>query len=361
VAALLLALVVTTPAAAAKRPRSYVVTLLASSNGDVFAPAVQGNPINAAGLVAGSTRGETPHAAVYDTRRNTVRELDGLPPDCWSHAVDVNALGHVAGYSYCTPRFVRRGFLWTAPGVPVTWFSDREDLTLEPVAMNDHDVVTGTYYDHADESSDAFVWHPQPAALERIGTLGGNYNYPSDINNGGYITGMSETKERQYRPYLWLPRTKVLSRIGTPTNWNYGRGTSINDRGYVVGDYALNASPGISSPFVWSPLTHHLETLPNAGDNTHPTAISSRGVVVGYRGYFDTKALVWDTCGGAPKELPPVAGAPWTAPIAVNATGRIVASVVYGDPFTHPLDRRGVRFDRHRRHHRPPAALPCRS
>ena len=114
--------------------------------------------------------------------------------------------------------------------------------------------------------------------IESIGSLGGDYIFPTAINNSGEITGYANDINGESRPFLW----KNGNLVDLGANGGYAsRGLDINDLGQVTGFYSI--TPTQYRGFLW-----------NAGAKTDlgvlqlpdsdPSQSQSRGVAINRSG-----------------------------------------------------------------------------
>jgi hypothetical protein len=324
VAVLLIGLAGRVSTAEAVPVTAYTAALMSTPGRGYFEVSFGGDPINGAGLVAGSlVVGGVHHAAVYNTRNGHAYELNGLRAGCESEAVDVNVHGHVAGYQECSPPSYQVGFFWSSPSEPVRYVDSSPMTFSRPSAMNDHDVVVGS-----DSIGGAYSWSASTGKIVFMTARDGDGINPYAVNNGGYATGVL-TRHYQQLPFLWIPKKNKAISLDIPSNWPGASAEAINDSGYIV---LREIYSDYDRAFVWSPITHKLNELPSDGRSVFPAAINAGGVVVGSLGDVDREALVWDTCEGSYRVLPAPANSEEEIPNGINIYGRIVGVSVVPDP-----------------------------
>jgi probable HAF family extracellular repeat protein len=81
-----------------------------------------------------------------------------------------------------------------------------------------------------------------------LGTLGGSYSFPSDINERGQIAGYSSTAADEIHGFVWQNGT--MTDIGT-LGGTYSSARAINKSGQVVGQ-SYTSSDEVHA-FVWMP------------------------------------------------------------------------------------------------------------
>jgi surface-anchored protein len=189
--------------------------------------------------------------------------------------------------------------------------------------------------------SRAFRVQP-PAAIEDLGTLGGDEANARALNATGVITGGALDATGRNRPFRWDKGT--MSDLGT-LGGDRGEGFGINEAGVVVGWSEL--VPGASEPFrafrhgmMGSGMTD-LGTL--GGKNSMAFAVNSAGGVVGWslNAAGETRAFRWTESGGM-VDLGTLGGDRSFA-MDINAAGDVVGrSRLSGNQSSHATLWRGT-------------------
>jgi probable HAF family extracellular repeat protein len=115
-----------------------------------------------------------------------------------------------------------------------------------------------------------------------LGTLGGTFGEPNDLNNRGQVVGQSNLAgDLTAHPFLW--DKGVLTDLGT-LGGNFGGAHWINDAGEIVG-FASTAGEQSIDGFLWkNGVMTDLGTV-NRQPCSVPQGINSKGQIVG--GSFD--------------------------------------------------------------------------
>jgi len=187
--------------------------------------------------------------------------------------------------------------------------------SAQATAINDNGQVVGW----SDNPAHAFLW--ENGVMIDLGTLGGAYSRPTDINDVGQIAGQSTTAEGFWHPFLWSGGVMSDLHPGAP-NFNPYPSPHVNNSGQVIwSDYPVGVSDrkDLPHPFLWSNgvLT---DLLGRAGS---ALGINDRGQVVG-GSTFDGLAYVWDN--GTLQFLPSLGGT--ARAYGVNNRGQIVGSSI---------------------------------
>lgn len=264
-------------AAPAAQPHRYKVTDLGH---------VSGVSLNDAGQVVGTRerQGGGFSGFVWDARQG-FRQL-GTPGGPWVQPAAISNSGVVVGHSYGSGA-PAAPFVWSARGgmhvidLPdsalygeavgvnargtvllkvrsssaddiYTW-NERDGL--RPVLQGDEQQGLGFFPTDIDDSGRILGHHYSPVTpfvrsadgtLTELGTLGGSWAGPSDINNRGWVVGTAGTQptevcqgtlcwtEETPHAFLWKPGAGLLDLdAGEPSAHSYAH--AVNDAGTVVG------------------------------------------------------------------------------------------------------------------------------
>ncbi|TCB88645.1 hypothetical protein E0H26_28410 [Micromonospora zingiberis] len=230
-------------------------------------------------------------------------------------------------------------------------------------------------------SSSAVTATAGPAAVGRhlLGTLGGSWSYPNDLNNAGQVVGHSQATDGRGHAFRW--QRGVLTDLGKPGETSTANavnergvvvGTSenravmwrngsmsilveateagpamaygVNDRDEVIGVRYLPTSYMYGQGFVWR--NGRFVDLPGLGGDSYPVQINNRGDIVGFVEYDDgasTDAALWRN-GLLTVIQPP--GAVVSMAHAVNDRGQVLGSMkTITDSWHHFLWDNGVLTD----------------
>ena len=165
-----------------------------------------------------------------------------------------------------------------------------------------------------------FIW--ENGQTVNLGSLGGTFALPVQINNQGQVIGFMTTQgDTSFHPFLW--DKGVLKDLGT-LGGSSGRANAINAAGAVVGGARL--ASGLNRAFLWTNgVMINLGTL---GTHSQAWGINSMTQVVGTSGtsHPNLRAFLWEN-GGPMLDLntliPP--GSPLLAvALAINDRGEIL-------------------------------------
>ena len=188
-------------------------------------------------------------------------------------------------------------------------------VSAQATAINDIGQVVG--WSENGGPAHAFLW--QDGVMRDLGTLGGAYSRPTDINGLGQVVGQSTTAEGRWHPFLWSGGTMTDLHPGAP-NFNESVSPRINNSGQVIwSDYPVGVSDTRDRPhpFLWSNgvLTDLLGRAGGALD------INDRGQIVGST-TADGLAYVWQN--GTLQFLPSLGGS--ARAYGINNRGQIIGS-----------------------------------
>ncbi|TYB96590.1 hypothetical protein FXF53_21525 [Micromonospora sp. WP24] len=219
---------------------------------------------------------------------------------------------------------------------------------------------------------------PSPAtvAWRDLGTLGGSWSTPTDVNDAGQVVGTSATADGRSRAFRWQrghltdlgalgensaatavnERGEVVgSSDGRPVRWRNGspidltavqgpaQALDVNDRGEVIGVRYTETSGMYGQGFLWR--DGRSVDLPGLGGDSYPVTINNRGEAVGFVTTATTsEAALWRN-GRLIRLGPPDALASMAHDI--NDRGQVLGSMrLDGDPNWHNfLWHDGVRTD----------------
>jgi hypothetical protein len=296
-------------ALAANRPaaaESYI-TFSVLDGYDTYA-----SSINAAGVIAGSASGT-------DTNVGFVRAADGtittFTIDDETVPTAINRNGSIAGY-YCSMAGPCHGFL-RKPNGKIISFDPAESTHTLVFAINDSDVITGSWSDAnfnvhgflrtADGTITTFdpgdSIDTEATAINMNGDIAGYYWYTQNNAHGflrtadGTITSF-DVKNASYTLAYGINRKDAIVGSGSGTicferktdgktkTFEPGQGppnptqaSGINDKGQIIGFYAINQPPYLSA-FVGSPKPG-FTSFEVDGGQTQPFGINENGVIAG--------------------------------------------------------------------------------
>ncbi|RYF64792.1 MAG: DUF3466 family protein [Cytophagaceae bacterium] len=197
----------------------------------------EGVDINAAGHVVGfsDTTGQWDMRATI-WKENTPKELIGLTKGATSGATAINNLGQIAGNSEGVG-----GFTYA-----VRWDNDASKATnlgiegYSSYAYDINDVGQVTGYADSGVGTRATRWDGDIAT--DLGTLGGTYSQGYAINNSAQVVGWSfvDYKDEYIHATLWNGNTAInlnnyLSSDEKAAGWILREARGINDHGSIVG------------------------------------------------------------------------------------------------------------------------------
>ena len=237
-----------------------------------------------------------------------------------SYATAMNDRGWVVGRSQVADG-QWHGFLWRRGRMT--------DLRpLSPSDINNRGQIVGL----RDDLPGAHLW--TAGRLVDLGTLGGDFTYPTAINDRGQVVGMSWTPDRPDAPFLWT--RGVMREVGLDTV------SDVDNRGRVAGGRA--AGSGGFHASVW-----HRGTVTDLGaaafDRSNSYRINDMGWVIGwtFSPERDERGTLWrdgtmtdvGTLGGNRTRL-----------VAINDRGAILAVSQTAEGAEHPARwHRGVLTD----------------
>jgi probable HAF family extracellular repeat protein len=182
-------------------------------------------------------------------------------------------------------------------------------------------------------------------AVIDLGTLGGNFNWPNDINSSGQIVGASDIANGNAHAYVW--QDGAITDLGT-LGGAYSRAFAINDGGQVVG-FSLGAD-GTNHAFLvmpddtdgngaadrWFRDTNgdgKNDLMLDLGPNSVAEDVNNAGQVVGYLGTAGAEhAFLWQS--GAMTDLGTLGGVTSSA-AAINEAGLVTGLIGFGAQGSH--------------------------
>ena len=297
-------------------PTQYQIVDLGSLGGDTSEP----RAINARSQVVGfsQTSSGAKHAFVWEN--GVMRDLGTLGGD-YSTAKAINNRGDIAGVSTDATGSLR----------VVLW---RNGLAqdLGPVEFRDAAPWVAQRCPCLSETG-LVAWVAPPPGLSRamlwdgsqaidLGTLGGDYAYPTGVNARGQVAGTSSTPTGSAHAFVW--ENGVMRDLGA-----FGRGgsqaTDINEQGVITGS-TWRDDPRTFHAFIWNGQMTDLGALPADGASGAAT-LNERGQVIGtsYLNYFadPRHAFIWDHSGMQALN-PPNLSSDNERVVALNNRGQVI-------------------------------------
>lgn len=209
-----------------------------------------------------------------------------------SFAADVNDAGFVIGTN--NGMYIR-GFI---KGRPYTLDHAMTDLgTLGgtwciPRDVNNSNQVVGWSYNAAGQKR-AFLW--ENGAMKDLGTLGGDESEAYAVNDKGQVVGMSYNASSQKRAFIWENGT--MRDLGAPVD-TVSNATAINESGQITGwlgvpDFYVDSYKYRHAFFWENEVLTDLGTL--GGTESVPVDINNKGQVIGssMTASGQTHAVLW--------------------------------------------------------------------
>jgi len=175
-----------------------------------------------------------------------------------------------------------------------------------------------------------FLWTESSGMID-IGTLGGPSGDAIGINDAGQVTGGAQTASGETHAFVWT-QSGGMTDLGTLLEGDYSYGTDINQLGWVAGVSKTGALMPDGSPaqhcFLWTPSggMQDLGSLaPGTNyDHCQTEGINNNGDVVGssYTASGELHAILWTQAGGM-RDLGTLGGT-YSQAIDVNDGGQVV-------------------------------------
>lgn len=288
--------------------------------------------MNARGHVAGYsiTRNGEQHAFLWTKRRGMI-DL-GTLGGTYSFAKAVSLHGHVAGFSG-TAAGEPHAFLWTQSDgmIDLGTLGGTFSIALGVTAQGQ---VIGNSTIAGDATTHGFSWSEWGGMID-LGTLGGTSTYPAAVNARGQVVGESSTaSDIASHAFLWTTSSGMID-LGT-LGGNYSSATAVSSRGHVVGA-SFTSGDAEAHGFSWTQSGGMIDL----GADSFPTAVSSRGQIVGLLcvdcGPFPVAHAFWWTQSCGTIDLGTLGGTASFAQ-AVNARGQVVGrSQITGNAAEHAV------------------------
>ncbi len=232
-------------------------------------------------------------------------------------ATSLNDSGQVTGSSKVTES-IRHPFIWEE-GVLRDIDPSAPCCSNDAFGINNLGEVVGR---RVGVDSSAVIWLPDGNRIE-LGTLGGRFTYPKDINDSRQVVGGSNYKPIGYlNPFLWEDGQMI--NLGT-FGGEKGEASAINNRGQVVG----TAWPpdGETKPFLWD--SGQLIQLPIlGGENGWAFDLNEDELIVGWatlRYSWEGRAVKW--INREIFDIHDATVAEWSSASAVNNHGVIIGNM----------------------------------
>lgn len=104
---------------------------------------------------------------------------------------------------------------------------------------------------------DGYVY--QKGEMIRLNDFGGNYTYPTALNNVGQVIGTAQrSQDYTYQPFIFFNEimTDLNTLIPADSGWNITKVSGINDKGQIIGIGLFN---GEEHAFMLSPLVQTVQ------------------------------------------------------------------------------------------------------
>ncbi len=178
---------------------------------------------------------------IWKPKKGKLRKIGFLPQGDRSKAVDINNLGHVAGYGHLTNQ-MEHIFLWTKSDGITDLGTPEGVFAAVATEMNDSDEIVG-HYAIGPGDLQAFHWSSATGyrRLEKLNT--DSPAYALGINNLGQIVGFSSIGGlTRFQAVLWNDSLSAPLPLDTLPAGSFSQAWKINNLGQVVGWSDLNGA-----------------------------------------------------------------------------------------------------------------------
>lgn len=138
-------------------------------------------------------------------------------------------------------------------------------------ALNDYGQVVG----YSQSASSFYAFRYSGGQMQGLGSLNGETNWASDINNAGYVVGASNPGGSVQRAFVYDGATMRDLGVG-----NYSWAGDINNSGYIVG----YAAPDRNTPYRAFLFAGGTKYDLGAGNYSSATGINDGGQIIGVTG-----------------------------------------------------------------------------
>jgi len=172
----------------------------------------------------------------------------------------------------------------------------------------------------------AFAAETPTYVLTDLGTLGGSWSRPMQINDRGMVTGETTRHERVHNAlgiafFEW--RKRMIGLAPRLAGGGASVGLGVNADGVVVGWEGLRGGGATMYPFMWS-----RDGYAHIGKGQgRANAINDAGTITGTIGDFANSGHAFTWKDGVLTDLGTVGSATYSEGMAINAAGDIVGAV----------------------------------